>query len=189
MAGRAYNQLQNLTNSLHVLHIPSVVRGSRSISLRSRELNMLRVGLTGGLGSGKTTVAAIFRSLGAHVIDADVIGRMLMEPDQPVYHAIAEHFGPGVLNADGSLNRHLLAELAFHHHRLAELNRIVHPPVIAAQEEWTDRIFALDVNAIAMIESEVTAGSEKLLPVPKYKARRLVSMMGEFHTPEPEGPI
>jgi dephospho-CoA kinase len=132
---------------------------------------MLRVGLTGGLGSGKTTVAAIFRSLGAHVIDADVIGRLLMEPGQPVYDAIVEHFGPEVLNDDGSLNRHLLAELAFRHHRLAELNRIVHPPVIAAQEEWTNRIFALDPNAVAMIESALIFEADAQGTVPGWRQR------------------
>jgi len=171
MAGRAYNQLQNLANSLHVLHVPSVARRQSFISLRSCELNMLRVGLTGGLGSGKTTVAAIFRSLGAHVIDADVIGRLLMEPGQPVYHAIVEHFGSEVLNADRSLNRHLLAELAFRHNRLGELNRIVHPPVIAAQEEWTNRIFALDANAIAMIESALIFEADAQGTVPGWRQR------------------
>jgi dephospho-CoA kinase len=132
---------------------------------------MLRVGLTGGLGSGKTTVAAIFRSLGAHVIEADVIGRLLMEPGQPVYHAIVEHFGADILDADGSLNRHRLAELAFRHQRLAELNRIVHPPVIAAQEEWTDRIFALDANAIAMIESALIFEADAQGTVPGWRQR------------------
>src|SRR5277367_128957 len=114
---------------------------------------MLRIGLTGGLGSGKTTVAAIFRSLGAYVIEADALGRELMSPGQPVYRAIIEHFGPEVVRADGTLDRHRLADLAFRHSRLLELNRIVHPAVIAAQQEWAERIFAQDPNAITMVES------------------------------------
>jgi dephospho-CoA kinase len=132
---------------------------------------MLRVGLTGGLGSGKTTVAAIFRTLGAHVIEADAVGRELMVPGQPVYHAIVEHFGPGVVNADGTLDRRRLAELAFRHNRLAELNRIVHPPVIAAQQQWTERIFAADANAIAVVESALIFEVDAQANVPGWRQR------------------
>ena len=79
---------------------------------------MLRVGLTGGLGSGKSTVAAMLRELGAHVIEADELGRALMEPGQPVFAEIVEHFGPEVVGPDGRLNRARLAELAFRGGRL-----------------------------------------------------------------------
>ena len=74
---------------------------------------MLRVGLTGGLGSGKSTVAAALRELGAEVIEADELGRALMEPGQPVFSSIVEHFGPEVVGPDGRLNRARLAEMAF----------------------------------------------------------------------------
>ena len=74
---------------------------------------MLRVGLTGNLGSGKTTVANYLRELGAEVIEADVLGRALMEPGESVYAAIVEAFGPGVVKADGRLNRSPAGELAF----------------------------------------------------------------------------
>ncbi len=97
---------------------------------------MLRVGLTGGLGSGKSTVAAMLRELGAQVIEADALGREMMEPGQPVYAEIVRVFGPQVINPDGHLNHARLAELAFRHGRLQELNAIVHPPVIAAQQRW-----------------------------------------------------
>jgi dephospho-CoA kinase len=132
---------------------------------------MLRAGLTGGLGSGKTTVAAIFRSLGVHVIEADAVGRKLMSPGQPVYHAIVEHFGPEVLNPDGTLNRHLLADLAFRHDRLAELNRIVHPAVIVAQQQWAERIFAQDPNAIAMVESALIFEADAQGSAPGWRQR------------------
>ena len=79
---------------------------------------MLRVGLTGGLGSGKSTVAAMLRELGAQVIEADELGRALMEPGQAVYAAIVAHFGPQVVSPDGHLNRARLAELAFRDGRL-----------------------------------------------------------------------
>ncbi len=114
---------------------------------------MLRVGLTGGLGSGKSTVAARLRQLGADVIEADELGRALMEPGQPVYNAIAEHFGPTVVAPDGRLDRAALAKLAFNGGRLAELNAIVHPAVIEAQRQWMDALFASDPAAIAVVES------------------------------------
>jgi len=114
---------------------------------------MLRIGLTGGLGSGKSTVAAMLRELGAHVIEADELGRALMEPGQPVYSAIVEHFGRQVVNTDGQLNRARLAEMAFREGRLEELNAIVHPPVIEAQHKWMDEVFARDPEAVAVVES------------------------------------
>jgi len=114
---------------------------------------MLRVGLTGGLGSGKSTVAAMLRELGAHVIGADALGRALMEPGQSVYSAIVEHFGQQVVNPDGQLNRARLAEIAFREGRLQELNAIVHPPVLQAQYEWMGEVFAHDPSAVAVIES------------------------------------
>lgn len=132
---------------------------------------MLRVGLTGGLGSGKTTVAAIFRSLGAHVIEADAVGRELMSPGQPVYRAIVEHFGPEVVRANGTLDRHRLADLAFRHNRLLELNRIVHPAVIAAQQEWAERIFANDPGAIAMVESALIFEADAQGSAPGWRRR------------------
>jgi dephospho-CoA kinase len=119
---------------------------------------MLRVGLTGGLGSGKSTVAALFRSLGVHVIEADAIGRALMQPGEKVYDAILTHFGKEILlPADAAghhpLNRAALAKLVFDNGRIEELNAIVHPAVIAAQEKWMSEIAATEPDAIAMVES------------------------------------
>jgi dephospho-CoA kinase len=114
---------------------------------------MLRVGLTGGLGSGKSTVASYLRALGAEVIEADALGRALMEPDQPVYAEIVRAFGPEVVGSDGRLNRVRLAELAFRGGRLNELNAIVHPAVIEAQRRWMDAVFARDPAAVAVVES------------------------------------
>ena len=114
---------------------------------------MLRVGLTGGLGSGKSTVAAMLRELGAQVIEADTLGREVMEPGHDVYNKIVAHFGPEIVNPDGHLNRARLAELAFRHGRLQELNAIVHPPVIEAQRRWMDEVFVRDPGAVAVLES------------------------------------
>ena len=122
---------------------------------------MLRVGLTGGLGSGKSTVAAILRELGAHVIEADALGRTLMEPGRPVYDRIVRVFGPDVVKPDGTLNRARLAELAFAGGRLNELNAIVHPAVIEEQKRWMDAVFARDPAAVAVVESALVFEVER----------------------------
>jgi len=114
---------------------------------------MLRVGLTGGLGSGKSTAARLFAALGAHVLNADAIGRELMEPGQPVYAAIIARFGKGVVLAGGNLDRRALARIAFADGRVEELNAIVHPAVIARQAELSAEIFGRDAHAVVMVES------------------------------------
>jgi dephospho-CoA kinase len=114
---------------------------------------MLRVGLTGGLGSGKSTVAGMFAELGAAVISADQLGRQLMQPGEPVYAAIVETFGSRVVRIDGSLDRKALAELAFQHNRAEALNHIVHPAVVAAEEEWMRSVFAAEPRRVAIVES------------------------------------
>jgi len=113
----------------------------------------LRVGLTGGLGSGKSTVAAMLKDLGAYVLSADDMGRKLMEPGHACYAAIVEHFGKGVVREDGTLNRPALAKLAFTDGRVEELNAIVHPATIALQEKITAEIFRRDPGAIVVVES------------------------------------
>ncbi len=114
---------------------------------------MLRVGLTGSLSSGKSTVAAMLRALGAEVVEADELGRALMEPGQPVFAEIVRVFGPEVVGPDGRLNRVRLAEMAFKEGRLQELNAIVHPAVIDAEQRWMEQVFACNSAAVAVIES------------------------------------
>ena len=114
---------------------------------------MLRVGLTGGLGSGKTTVAGMFQELGAYVLSADEIARGLMQPGEPVFAGIVKTFGPGVVREDGTLNRAELARLAFAGGRVDELNKIVHPATIARQEEMVAAIYDKDPRAVAIVES------------------------------------
>src|ERR1700733_5941265 len=122
---------------------------------------MLRVGLTGGLGSGKSTVAGTFADLGAAVISADQLGRQLMRPGEPVYAAIVQAFGKAVVRGDGSLDRQALAVLAFQQNQAAALNHIVHPAVIAAEEEWMRRVFAADPARVAIVESALIFEVEK----------------------------
>ncbi|MBW8747328.1 MAG: dephospho-CoA kinase [Acidobacteria bacterium] len=114
---------------------------------------MLRVGLTGGLGSGKSTVAAMLVELGAHVTQADEVGRRLMQPGQIVFDQIVAHFGVEVLAADGTLNRTRLAKIAFADGRVEELNAIVHPATIAAQAGWMTEIGEREPEAICVVET------------------------------------
>ncbi len=132
---------------------------------------MLRVGLTGGLGSGKSTVAGIFQELGAAVISADQLGRQLMQPGEPVYAAIVEAFGQGVVRGDGSLDRKALAELAFQHNQADTLNHIVHPAVVAAEEEWMRGVFAADRKRVAIVESALIFEVEKWGTAPGWVQR------------------
>ncbi|MDP9051047.1 MAG: dephospho-CoA kinase [Acidobacteriota bacterium] len=118
---------------------------------------MLRVGLTGGLGSGKTTAAKMFAACGAYVFYADEIARELMQPGEQVYAEIIEHFGPGVVAADGALNRAALARMAFGDGRgdarIAELEAIIHPATIARQVTLIDEVAVRDPDAVVMVES------------------------------------
>jgi len=132
---------------------------------------MLRVGLTGSLGSGKTTIAAIFREHGFSVLEADAIGREMMQPGHVVFDQIVESFGPSVVRTDGSLDRPRLAALAFGEGRLNELNRIVHPPVVAEQERRMNEIFARDPHAVAVIESALIFEAEAWGTVPQWRQR------------------
>jgi dephospho-CoA kinase len=122
---------------------------------------VLRVGLTGGLGSGKSTAARLFASFGAHILEADAIARALM-PGEPVYKAIVAKFGPTVVlpnsdsSSEGQLDRAALARLAFAPgggQQLEDLNAIIHPATIARQAELTDAIAARDPNAVVIVES------------------------------------
>jgi dephospho-CoA kinase len=114
---------------------------------------MLRVGLTGGLGSGKSTVAAMLREQGAEVIESDELGRALMEPGQSAFSQIVSVFGDAVVLPNGRLDRARLAELAFKDGRVKELNAIIHPAVIEAQRQWMNQVFARDPAAVAVVVS------------------------------------
>jgi dephospho-CoA kinase len=121
---------------------------------------MLKVALTGGIASGKTSVGELFVALGAHLVQADRIAHSLMQPGEAVYNEVVRHFGREILNSDGSVNRAKLAEVAFgtdsdghRSSRIRELNRIVHPAVIRSQDEWMNAIGAQDPQAVAIVEA------------------------------------
>jgi dephospho-CoA kinase len=123
-------------------------------------VGLLLAGLTGGIASGKNSVAAILKGLGAKVIDADLLSRELVEKGMPAWQAIVDSFGPAVIKADGSLNRKALGEIVFADDEKRELlNSILHPKII---EEERRRICLIKkdaphsiviVNAALLIES------------------------------------
>jgi dephospho-CoA kinase len=113
---------------------------------------VLLIGLTGGIGSGKSSVSARLAERGAAVIDADAIVREVQAPGTPVLAAMVERFGPTILAADGSLDRQAVADVVFTDDAaLADLNAIVHPAVGAEiarrleAEAATDHVVILDV--------------------------------------------
>jgi dephospho-CoA kinase len=123
---------------------------------------MLRVGLTGGMACGKSTLGMMLAERGAHFLQADTVAHRLYVPGEPVYQAIVAHFGQSILNPDGTISRPRLADAAFPN-RIAELNAIVHPAVIAAQNRWMADVEQADPNGIAVVEAAliIEAGAAK----------------------------
>jgi dephospho-CoA kinase len=118
---------------------------------------LLKLGLTGGIASGKSAVGEMFVQLGAHLVQSDAVAHSLMQPGQAVYTDVVRDFGTGILNPDGTINRSRLAEAAFGTlsvpARVQELNEIVHPAVIAYENEWMENVRRQDANAIAIVEA------------------------------------
>jgi dephospho-CoA kinase len=137
---------------------------------------LLKVGLTGGIASGKSVVGEMLVALGAHLVQADRIAHELMLPGQPVYNEVVRHFGREILHPDGSVNRARLAEIVFGppasssdptrrptSSRVEELNRLVHPAVIRSQNEWMEEMGRQDPHAVAIVEAALIleSGSAK----------------------------
>lgn len=90
------------------------------------------IGLTGGIGSGKSTVADIFRKYGFPIIDSDKIAREIVEPYKEAWQEIVQYFGKGILNSDNTLNRNKLGDIIFHDpNKREKLNQITHPIIIS----------------------------------------------------------
>ena len=119
---------------------------------------MLKVGLTGAIGSGKSTVGRMLTALGARVTEADLIARSLMQPGQRVYDEVVRSFGREILRPDGTIDRKKLADAAFgspEHpsQRVGELNAIVHPAVAGEQEAWMAEVGRAEPRAVAVVEA------------------------------------
>ena len=123
---------------------------------------MLRVGLTGGVACGKSTVGRMLADRGAHFLQADTLAHQLYAPGQPTYRAIVEHFGRDIVDLDRTINRQRLADIVFPS-RIKELNAIVHPAVIEAQNKWMEEIERSDRDGIAIVEAAliIEAGAAK----------------------------
>ena len=125
---------------------------------------MISAGLTGGIGSGKSTAAALFASLGAITINSDNIGRDMMKPGTVVYDRIVSGFGPEVVDTKGHLDRAKLADIVFHDlEKLKHLNAIVHAPVLREIDRQVQLERAKNPQAVVLVESAVLfeAGQEK----------------------------
>lgn len=127
---------------------------------------MLRVGLTGGIATGKTTVVALLRELGCRVLEADKIAHHMIEPGGAAYDEVVREFGRDILTSEGLVDRPKLGAIVFANPaRLARLNAIVHPPVLAEQSRQLAAIEKADAYAIAVVEAAllIEAGFDKEL--------------------------
>ena len=147
---------------------------------------MLVIGLTGGIGSGKSTVSALLAARGAVIVDADAITREVQEPGTPTFAAMVDRFGAGIVAADGTLDRAAVADLVFNDpEALADLNKIVHPAVGA---EIARRMQALaDTDEVVVLDVPLLVESSRAYPVagllvvdvdPEVAVVRLVEQRG-----------
>lgn len=146
---------------------------------------MVVIGLTGGIGSGKSTVSALLAERGAVVVDADAIVRDLQRPGTDVFQAMVDRFGPGIVATDGTLDRAAVAAVVFADPAaLADLNAIVHPAVGAeiarrlAAEAGTDHVVVLDVPLLVESGRYEVAGLVVVDVDPEVAVRRLVERRG-----------
>jgi len=115
---------------------------------------MLRVGLTGGIATGKSTVGAMFVELGCHLIESDQITHQLFEPGQAVYAAVVKQFGNRILALDGTIDRRILGDIIFRDPQArGKLNSLVHPAIIQRQQEWLKEMQAQDPHGIAIVDA------------------------------------
>jgi len=122
-------------------------------------VTVLLVGLTGGIGAGKSTVAELLAARGATVVDADVVARAVVEPGQPAFEQLVEHFGPGVVGPDGRLDRPALARVAFVDDESRKaLEAITHP---AINQEFQRRVSEAPADAVVVCDVPLLAESEQ----------------------------
>jgi len=115
---------------------------------------MLRVGLTGGIGCGKSTVATMMRALGCHVIEADPLAHKLIEPGQPAFQEVVRAFGADILHSDGQVDRGKLGAIVFADmDKLLRLNAIVHPRVLKELERLFSEYAVANPRGVAVIEA------------------------------------
>lgn len=152
-------------------------------------MKQLIIGLTGGFGTGKTTVAGFLKRLGAKVIDADEIAHKLLESDKVVYKKITGVFGRGVLKKDKTIDRHRLAALAFNDSGLlSRLNEIIHPRVVKLMERGiklsSKKIIILDVPLL--FEAGLESLTDKIIVVKAGRAEQLKRLLNKTSFAKPD---
>jgi dephospho-CoA kinase len=149
---------------------------------------MLRLGLTGGIATGKTTVGQMFIELGCHLIDSDEIAHQLFEPGQDVHAAVIQAFGSRIVAADGTIDRKILGDIVFKDSAArAKLNMLVHPAIIQRQREFLADVARTDpkgigiVSAALMVEIGTYKNYDKVIVLscpPDLQRMRLKSRSG-----------
>jgi len=149
---------------------------------------MLRVGLTGGIATGKSTVGQMFVELGCHLIDSDSITHQLFEPGESVHDAVVKEFGARILAPDGTIDRRVLGGIVFRDPQARlKLNSLVHPAVIQRQQDWLKEVESRDpagiaiVDAALMIEVGTYKNYDKVIVVtcrPEIQKQRLMERSG-----------
>ncbi len=151
------------------------------------------VGLTGGLATGKSTVARLFRQCGARVVDADLLARQVVEPDKPAWRDIVRAFGKQVLLPDRTLDRAALAKLVFRDRRkLKRLSAIVHPRVAREQARLTRAILRAKPRAViiydapVLIEAKAHERMDRLIVVTADRPTQIARLRRRNHLSRPE---
>lgn len=147
---------------------------------------MLTVGLTGGIGSGKSTFASLLERRGAEVIDADALGRVALEPGSPSWHSVVAQFGDEILAPGMEIDRRRLAEIVFaSSEALAALNAIVHPVILQRIAETLEMLSGTDeivvVDAALIVEIGLAESVDLLVVVEAdedVRRRRLANERG-----------
>lgn len=117
---------------------------------------MLKVGLTGGLATGKSHVGSYLEQMGCHLLKADELGHKALLRGGGAYEAVVERFGSAILDSAGEIDRKALGAVVFEDPaKLALLNSIIHPVVIGAEEEWIERVSKRDPEGIAVVEAAI----------------------------------
>jgi len=145
---------------------------------------MLLVGLTGGIASGKSLVARVFKDLGAHLIDADRIVHELLEPNQEAFNDVLDHFGTEILLSDNCIDRRKLGEIIFNDaEKRAWLNTCLHPKVFAAYTTLVNHLRSRVPRAIVVfdaaliIETGYNRNMDKIVVVYAYREQQIERLM------------
>ncbi|GAA3926963.1 dephospho-CoA kinase [Chitinophaga oryziterrae] len=150
---------------------------------------MLKVGITGGIGSGKSTVSRIFELLGIPVYYADTAAKEIMQTDEALKKAVKEHFGADIYGPDGKLDRAALGKIVFNDKdKLELLNSIVHPATIRHSDEWANRQTSPYVikEAALLFESGSFQYLDKIIGVSAPQTMRIARVMKRDHVTREE---